>query len=423
MLRERAEAYARVALANIEREFPRYELYLQSDPSPIPAPRALHPAFYGSLDWHSCVEMHWVLVRLLRLVPDRVPEDEVRNALDAHLSAEALAGETRFFEDPAHRLTERPYGWAWTLRLAAELLAFDDADAGRWAANLLPLADLFVERFLEWLPKATYPIRYGIHANSAFALSFSLPFARKRAQAGDVTFLEALEEAATRWFAGDVGYAADWEPSGADFLSPALMEAELMSSLLPPAEFPSWLERFLPGIADREPGTLFTPAVVTDPSDGHIAHLHGLNLSRAWCWRRLAAALPGSDPRVPVMLEAAERHAAASLDQAVGSDYMVEHWLPAYAVLHLSPQEDLELGLERGPDAGSLAAARSESEPGAEQTSAPGWPHGQPGGVRLPDEIRVPCRDSLLEDVRLHVHRSRVRAPAPSRIGVPTHIG
>jgi hypothetical protein len=336
-LGERAAAYARVALANIERELPHVELYLQSDPSPIRTPRELHPAFYGSLDWHSCVEMHWMLVRLLRLVPDRVPEDEIRNALDTHLSTEALAGETHFFEDPAHQLSERPYGWAWALRLAAELHSFDDTDAERWAANLRPLAGLFVERLLDWLPKVTYPWRYGIHASSAFALSFSLPFARVRAQAGDAAFLEALEEAATRWFAGDAGYAAEWEPSGADFLSPALMEAELMSSLLPPDEFPSWLERFLPGIADCEPGTIFTPAVVIDPSDGHIAHLHGLNLSRAWCWRRMAAALPGSDPRVPVMLEAAERHAAASLDQAVGSDYLLEHWLPAYAVLYLSP--------------------------------------------------------------------------------------
>ena len=164
--------------------------------------------------------MHWLLVRLLRLVPDRVPEDKVRSALDAHLSAEALAGETRFFEDPAHRLTERPYGWAWTLRLAAELLAFDDADAGRWAANLQPLADLFVERFLEWLPRR--PIRSGTGSirTRPSRSGLALPFARKRAHAGDASFLEALEEAAPRWFAGDADYPAEWEPSGADFLSP-----------------------------------------------------------------------------------------------------------------------------------------------------------------------------------------------------------
>jgi Protein of unknown function (DUF2891) len=335
-LRERADEYARVALANIEREFPHHEGHHWSDPTPVPRPRELHPAFYGSLDWHSCVEMHWVLARLLRLAPDRVPESEIRAALDTHLSAEAIAAETRFFADPAHRTFERPYGWGWALRLAAELLAFDDADARRWAANLQPLADLFVERFLEWLPKATYPFRAGLHGNTAFAFSLSLPFTRLRAEAGDATFLEALKEAASRWYGRDAGYAAEFEPSDADFLSSALTEAELMSSLLPSADFPAWLERFLPGIADGKPPNLFTPAVVSDPTDGYIAHLHGLNLSRGWCWLRLAEALPGSDARVPVMLAAAERHAAASLDEAVGSDYMVEHWLPAYAVLYLS---------------------------------------------------------------------------------------
>jgi len=331
VLAERAEAYARVALANIEREFPHHEAHPRSDTSPIPRPRELHPAFYGSLDWHSCVEMHWVLMRLLRLKPESVPQDEIRAALETHLSADALAGETRFFSDDANRLSERPYGWAWALRLAAEALAFEDADAKRWAANLQPLADLFAERLLEWLPKVTYPFRAGLHGNTAFAFSLLLPFARTHEE-----LFAAVNEAAARWYVGDAGYAAEWEPSDADFLSPALTEAELMSSLLSRSEFPEWLERFLPGIAHGEPSTLFTPAVVTDPTDGYIAHLHGLNLSRAWCFRRLVAALPDSDPRGPVMTEAAELHAAASLDQAVGSDYAVEHWLPAYAVLYLS---------------------------------------------------------------------------------------
>lgn len=325
VLAEHAEAYARVALANIEREFPHHEAHPRSDTSPIPRPRELHPAFYGSLDWHSCVEMHWVLVRLLRLAPESVPQDEIRAALDTHLSADAIAGETRFFSDDANRLSERPYGWAWALRLAAE------SDGTPWSETLQPLADVFVERFLEWLPKATYPFRGGIHGNTAFAFSLLLPYV----QAHNTGLLEAVDEVAARWYRDDANYAAEWEPSDSDFLSPALTEAELMSSLLSSAEFPAWLERFLPGLANAEPSTLFTPAFVSDPTDGYIAHLHGLNLSRAWCFRRLAAALPAADPRVAVMHEAAERHAEASLDQAVGSDYMVEHWLPAYAVLYL----------------------------------------------------------------------------------------
>ena len=194
---------------------------------------------------------------------------------------------------------------------------------------MTPLVDVIVEGLIEWLPKLTYPVRYGLHANPAFALSLMLPLAETQP-----SLLDAVKEAAIRWFGDDVNYAAEWEPSAFDFLSPALVEAELMASLLD--HFPAWFDRFLPGIANGEPATLFTPVEVSDPSDGHIAHLHGLNLNRAWCFRRLAAALPDGDPRAPVMLDAAERHAAASLDEAVGSDYMVEHWLPAYAVLYLS---------------------------------------------------------------------------------------
>jgi hypothetical protein len=328
VLAENAEAYARVALANIEREFPHSEGLHQSEPGPVPRPRELHPAFYGSLDWHSCVEMHWLLVRLLRLVPDRIPEDDAKAALGRHLTAGALAAEARFFAEPDHQSAERPYGWAWALRLAWELSELDDADATRWAANMHTLVDVIVDGLIAWLPKLTYPVRYGIHANPAFALSIAFPFVEKEAR-----LLEAVKEAALRWFQQDADYAAELEPSAFDFLSPALAEAHVMASLLD--DFPAWFGRFLPGIADGEPATLFRPVEVSDPNDGHIAHLHGLNLSRAWSFRRLAAALPDGDPRAPVMLEAAERHAAASLDQAVGSNYHLEHWLPAYAVLYL----------------------------------------------------------------------------------------
>jgi hypothetical protein len=328
-LKAQAEAYARVALVNIEREFPHSEGLHQSEPRPVPRPRELHPAFYGSLDWHSCVEMHWILVRLLRLVPDRVPEDEARAALDAHLSADALSAEARFFADPDHRSAERPYGWGWALRLASELSELDDPEAARWTANMRPLVDVIVEGLIEWLPKLTYPVRYGIHANPAFALSIALPFIQTHA-----SLFEAVHEAAMRWYLDDADYPAAWEPSAFDFLSPALAEAVLMASLL--EDFPAWFDRFLPGIANGEPTALFDPVEVSDPNDGHIAHLHGLNLSRAWCFRRLAAVLPDGDTRAPVMLDAAERHAAASLDQAVDSNYHLEHWLAAYAVLYLT---------------------------------------------------------------------------------------
>jgi hypothetical protein len=328
-LAERADSYARVALANIEREFPHSEGLHQTEPGPVPRPRELHPAFYGSLDWHSCVEMHWILVRLLRLVPERVPVDEIRAALEKHLSADALAAEARFYAEPDHQSGERPYGWGWALRLAWELSELDDPATARWAANMQPLVDVIVEGLTAWLPKLTYPVRYGIHANPAFAFAIGFPFIEKEPR-----LLESVKEAALRWFLEDADYAAQLEPSAFDFLSPALAEAHLMASLVD--DFPAWLGRFLPGIAYGQPATLFEPVEVSDPNDGHIAHLHGLNLSRAWNFRRLAGALPDEDPRVPVLLESAERHAAASIDQAVGSNYHLEHWLAAYALLYLA---------------------------------------------------------------------------------------
>src|SRR6266545_964180 len=205
LLRERADAFARVALANIEREFPHQELLLQTGSESLPRPRELHPAFYGSLDWHSCVEMHWVLARLLRLVPERVPQHDIRSALDAHLSAKALAAEARYFADPDRQSAERPYGWAWALRLTAELSALGDREAERWAANMQPLVDVIVEGFIEWLPKLTYPVRYGIHANPAFALSIAVPFVET-----DESLLEAVQEAAMRWYLDDADYPAEW---------------------------------------------------------------------------------------------------------------------------------------------------------------------------------------------------------------------
>jgi hypothetical protein len=333
LLSASAESFARVALANVIREFPHYEPLLETGVGPVARPRERHPAFYGSYDWHSCVEMHWVLVRLLRTVPEHVPEREMRSVLDAHLTAEAGAAEARWFADPERHTAERPYGWAWALTLVAELNAWADPDAVRWAGNLLPLADVLVERYLEWLPRLTYPVRHGVHDNTAFGLSLALAHARTQEENGDGRLLAAIGDAARRFYADDAAYPAGWEPSGADFLSPALTEAELMASLLGRTELAGWLDRFLPGLASREPASLFTPAVVSDPTDGQIAHLHGLNLSPAWCFDRLAATLPAGDPRPPVLLSAADEHAQAALGHVTGSHYAVEHWLAVYAVL------------------------------------------------------------------------------------------
>ncbi len=337
ILRARAHAYARVALANIAREFPADLWHTAHGPDDLPhRPRERTPVFYGSFDWHSCVEMHWLLVRLLRAVPTEIPAPAIRAELESRFDAAKLAAEARFIADPDNRNRQRPYGWGWCLALVHEIATWDDADGRRWATRFEPLAEALAANFMGWLPNATYPVRYGIHSNSAFGISRALGHARDRAAAGDPALLDALVGAARRWFADDVDYPGGWEPSGFDFLSPALAEAELMAQLLPRATFAAWLARFLPGIAAREPRALFTPAIVSDERDGHIAHLHGLNASRAWCWRRIAAALPAGDPRIVVAREAMARHAAAALPHAVGADYMVDHWLAAYAVLLLA---------------------------------------------------------------------------------------
>jgi hypothetical protein len=327
---------ARVALSTIDREYPHHEAVLQTRPEPVRRPREVHPAFYGSYDWHSCVEMHWALVRLLRTAPASVPQAEIRAALDAHLTPAALRAEADFFAAAGNEHSERPYGWGWALRLAHELELLADSDGLRWAASLEPLAAVLEDRFCGWLPRATYPIRHGVHENSAFSLSLALPAARALAGRGRPRLLDAIALAAERWFGADRDYPGAWEPSGADFLSPALTEAELMSRLLPARDYPAWLGRFLPGIERGEPAALFTPAVVSDDTDGQIAHLHGLHLSRAWCWRRIGACLAPGDARLEPARAAADRHAQVALPFVAGSDYMVEHWLAAYAVLLLS---------------------------------------------------------------------------------------
>ncbi|MGW4486411.1 DUF2891 domain-containing protein [Amycolatopsis sp. NPDC004368] len=330
-LNSRAGEFSAVALRTIKTEFPSDIRTTMRFPGDFPnRPRDLYPAFHGCYDWHSCVEMHWLLVRLLRTTPDAIPAGDITAALDEHLTAEALAGEAESFR--THGSRARPYGWGWALMLHHEIATWDDPAARSWAANLEPLSEAVTEAFLRWLPNQIYPVRTGAHNNSAFGLSRALPYARSRAEAGDGKLLAAIGDAAERWFSSDADYPGQWEPSGADFLSAALTEAELQAALLQPAEFVAWFDRFLPDLPDA----LLTPATTSDDSDGQLAHLHGLNLSRAWCWLRLADSLPAQDPRVPLMRAAAETHATPELDHVSGSDYLVEHWPACYAVLYLT---------------------------------------------------------------------------------------
>jgi DUF2891 family protein len=333
-LEQVASTYATTIIGAIQQEFPNQMQHMMTGPDDRPTPREAHPAFYGCFDWHSSVEMHWALIRLLRLTPNAFDRTQALTVLGAHLTEPALLQEAAYLRTRPR--FERPYGWGWALTLIHELTLWDDATATRWLEAVRPLADVITELFLEWLPKATYPIRVGMHSNSAFGLARSVPWARYLATQGDTRLLTVITRAAIQWYGEDRDYPAGYEPSGSDFLSPALTEVELMSAVMEREEFLGWLEAFLPGLSFGMPRSLFEPAFVSDAADGQLAHLHGLNLYRAFVWKYLNTLLPADDKRKPYLEAGVEAHANASMGAVTGSDYMVEHWLAAYAMLYLS---------------------------------------------------------------------------------------
>ena len=319
-----AARFARIALGHIGREYPHKLDHVLDGEADAQGPRALHPLFYGSFDWHSCVHGYWMLAKLQRLFPGEAFGSEIAAHLEQAITEEAVAGELAYLQRPSARGFERPYGWVWLLKLQAEL---EEGDA-RPAVRLRPLADAFAGRFRAFLPMADYPVRAGVHTNTAFALRLALDYARA---AGDEELASLVRDRAGRWYGADRDAQA-WEPSGDDFLSPTLVEAQLMAAALPSGAFAPWLRGFLPDLVEGRPAALFAPAAVSDRSDGKIAHLDGLNLSRAWAWRELAGHLEGG--AAARAREAAERHLDASLPHVAG-DYMGEHWLATYAVLAL----------------------------------------------------------------------------------------
>ncbi|QCP53293.1 DUF2891 domain-containing protein [Trinickia violacea] len=326
-----ASKFASLALAHLTREYPNKLTHSLAGPEDVQSPRALHPIFYGSYDWHSCVHGYWLVLRLVDRYPDLPEASPIAAVVDAHFTEENVAGELAYLNLAHNRGFERPYGWTWLLALAGQLHSMTSLpEAARWSKTLTPLTEAFVERFTEFLPKSTYPLRVGTHFNTAFALALALDFARLTSNGALETLIVLTAE---RWYSNDAGCQA-WEPSGDEFLSPALMEAELMRRVLPAGEFASWFDRFLPDLAARKPETLFVPATVTDRTDGKIAHLDGLNLSRAWCQRSIARALPAGDIRATRLHEAAELHLRTALEHVAG-DYMGEHWLATFALLAL----------------------------------------------------------------------------------------
>lgn len=331
--REQASRFARLALRCVGKEYPNKVEHVLNDAGDVQTPRALHPAFYGCFDWHSSVHGHWLLARLLRLYPDLPEAREIRRALGANLTAENVRAEIAYFRAPGRQSFERTYGWAWLLKLAEELRGWDDADARAWSESLRPLADLIVQKYVEFLPKQTYPIRTGVHPNTAFGLALAFDYARA---AGERRLESLIAERSRTYYLKDADYPASWEPGGEDFLSPALVEADLMRRVLSPQEFRRWFHAFLPGVARGRPQTLLKPATVSDRSDPKLVHLDGLNLSRAWCMRSVASALSPRDPARRVLAGAARLHAGDALAHVASGNYEGEHWLATFAVYMLS---------------------------------------------------------------------------------------
>ena len=338
---ELAGRFVRLALANVAREYPTKLDHTINGPDDVATPARLHPLFWGSFDWHSCVHAHWMLARLLRAFPAAPFAAAIRAHFDGRLTGANVAGELAYLAQPNRGAFVRTYGWAWLLKLAEELeqggRAGDDSQSfAAWRAALAPLARAFADLYLGYLPRARVPLRYGMHPNSAFGLAFALDFATIT---GHDRLRELCIEKALDWFAADTDYPARFEPSGSDFLSPALVEADLMRRVLDGPSFATWLKRFLPDLAGGQPNALFTPAEAGDHTDPQMVHLDGLNLSRAWCFAGIAAALEGGDPRRAALSRAAGTHLDAGLPSVASGDYMGEHWLATFATCALSCTE------------------------------------------------------------------------------------
>lgn len=330
---EQVAKFAKLALDGIVREYPNKPSNVMEDAEGVSSPREMHPSFYGSFDWHSSVHGHWLLVRVLRLYPGHPMESDIRAALDAHLSAEPLQREAEYFKPRLNKSFERMYGWAWALRLVAELDQWNDDQGNQWRQNLVPMEEIIVARTMDYLPKLSWPIRTGVHPDSAFAIGQILDYAR---QVENRELERLLVETALRFYRDDRDYPARYEPSGEDFFSAGLNEADLMRRVLDGEEFEAWLAQFFPGLEQEKLGNLLTPVDVSDVTDGKIVHLAGLNLSRAWTLQGIASALDSDSPARPILEAAAKKHAEAGLGYVFSGHYEGEHWLATFAIYHLT---------------------------------------------------------------------------------------
>jgi hypothetical protein len=328
-----AQRFVDLALKCVHQEYPNKISHTMNSDADVAPPRTLTPAFYGCYDWHSSVHGHWLLARLARTFPDAPFAGPAREALRKSLTAENIAIEAAYMRGPGRASFERPYGLAWLLQLIAELREWDDPEAKEMLGNLRPLEEATLERLTKWLPKLSHPIRIGEHAQTAFGLGLMLDYARSSA---NKEFEKLLTGKARQFYFADKNAPLSYEPGGEDFLSPALGEADVMRRILPSAEFAKWLKNFLPQLPINGKADWLPVAVSPDPSDPKLAHLDGLNLSRAWMLEGIVSALPPNDARRAALQAAAEAHRRAGLAAVTGEHYEGGHWLGSFAVYLVS---------------------------------------------------------------------------------------
>jgi len=328
LTQHQADAFARMPLTYLRQEYPNHIMHLLNDDGDVLPPRELHPIFYGCFDWHSAVHGYWLLLRCVRLYPELSCRDEIVSLFNEHITHEKVAQELAYFNAPFRASFERPYGYGWLLALAQELKQSTLPQAESWYRALQPLTLDIRSRLVDYLSKLTYPIRVGTHYNTAFALALGLDYARK---VKDSALEQAILDASTRFYLADTRYPAHYEPGGDEYISGALTEALLMNKVAD--NFPAWFDDFLPDVGTV--AALMNPAEVSDRTDPKIAHLDGLNLSRAWCMKHIAKALPENHAAQQALSQAVEKHLAASVEHVVGSHYSGGHWLASFALLAL----------------------------------------------------------------------------------------
>ena len=322
-------SFAKLALKNIHTEYPNKPSNVVWDDESVRTPKEMHPAFFGCFDWHSSVHGHWMLIRLLKDYPGNSMDQEIREKLRQNLGKANLDAELSYFQEKQHKTFERTYGWAWYLRMADELEGWDDPDGKLWRENVRGLEELLVQRTIDYLPKLTFPIRTGTHPDTGFALGQILDYSRKMKN----TQLEELIVKRSRdYYLKDLDYPTRYEPSGQDFFSSCLNEADLMRRVLTAEEFGKWFDEFLPTLVDGDGGNLLVPVEVSDVTDGYIVHLAGLNLNRGWCMQGIASVLGKADPRAALLKKSAAEHAQMGYKYVFSGHYEGDHWLATFAI-------------------------------------------------------------------------------------------